>query len=69
MLKKLSIRFAMFACKIMLALHGWRNGPRPPGFGERQDRPYWKRISERQIASATFAEAITQTVKGSTKRP
>jgi hypothetical protein len=63
MLKTLSIHIAMFACKVMLSLHGWRTSPRPPGFGERQDRPYWKRISEKQIASATFAEAITQCVK------
>jgi hypothetical protein len=69
MLKSLSIHFAMLACKIMLARHGWRTGPRPPGFPERQDKPYWKRISEKQIASATFAEAITQTVRTSTERP
>jgi hypothetical protein len=69
MLKKLSIHIAMFTCKIMLALHGWRTGPRPPGFGERQDRPYWKRISERQIASATFENAVAQTVRDSKKRP
>ena len=69
MLKKLSIHLAMFFTHAMLAMHGWRSGKRPPGFPARQDRPYWKRISEKQIASATFAEAITQTIRGPKKRP
>ena len=69
MLKSLSIHIALFTCKIMLAMHGWRTGPRPPGFPVRQDKPYWKRISERRIASLTFAEAITEIVRESKKRP
>lgn len=69
MLKRLSVHLAMFFVHAMLAMHGWRSGKRPPGFPARQDRPYWKRISEKQIASATFAEAITQTIRGPKKRP
>lgn len=68
MFKKLSIHVAMFACKVMLAMHGWRTGPRPPGFPLRQDKPYWKFITVNQIASATFAEAVTQTVRDAKKR-
>lgn len=64
-MKRLSIRIALFACRIALALNGWRTGPRPHGFGVSKGPhdAYWRRTGPRTIESSDFAQAITKTIK------